>query len=91
MECLTVPAIVIAVSHMLRSTPFPKHQGSAEADMMAASVKLAATFDERQGVMRLLYSMAPKSARVVAEMLGFDPDMVIPLLEVRLGAASRYS
>ena len=51
--------------------------------MMAASLKLAATLEERQGVMRLLYQMAPESAKVVAEMLGFDPKMVIPLLEVR--------
>jgi hypothetical protein len=45
-------------------------------------MKSAATLDERRGVLTLLFQMAPEAAPATAEMLGFDPDMVLPLLQV---------
>lgn len=51
--------------------------------MMAASIKLSATLEERQGVMVMLNKLAPDSVSQAAEMLGFDPDLVMPLLKVR--------
>lgn len=60
---------------------FPPTRGSAESDMLAASMKSAATLDERRGVLTLLFQMAPEAAPATAEMLGFDPDMVLPLLQ----------
>lgn len=58
-------------------------QGSPESDMLAASMKKAASLDERRGVLTLLFQMSPEAAPAAAEMLGFDPDMVMPLLQVR--------
>jgi len=60
---------------------FPPSRGSPESDMLAASMKKAATLDERRGVLTLLFQMSPEAAPAAAEMLGFDPDMVMPLLQ----------
>ncbi|KAK9803595.1 hypothetical protein WJX72_003223 [[Myrmecia] bisecta] len=57
---------------------FPFARSSPEADMIATAMQQRGTLEERQAIFLTYGGMEPRTAALVAEMLGFDPDLVMP-------------
>lgn len=78
---------LLRIASVLNAFPLPP--GSAEAEAVGASVQQKFSLEERQ-IMFLTYgSMDYPTAGILAEMLGFNPDLVLPQLRAHLGARAR--
>ncbi|KAL3159780.1 hypothetical protein ABBQ38_010187 [Trebouxia sp. C0009 RCD-2024] len=69
---------------------FPLPPSSPQADMIAAAVQQRATLQERQALFFTYGGMEPNTASVMAEMLGFNPDLVMPQLQIELDAVQQH-
>lgn len=70
---------MLRLSALLGQFPLPRD--SAEGHIIAASISAKSTLEERQSIFLALGAMAPLHAPLVAELLGFDPELVLPRLE----------
>ena len=71
----------------LEALPLPA--GSAEAELVAGGVvKQAASLQFRRELFMAFGALSTRTAPLVAEMLGFDPGLVMPQLALQMGAAS---
>ncbi|DBA86176.1 TPA: hypothetical protein ACH3X1_005685 [Trebouxia sp. C0004] len=68
---------------------FPLQPRSPQADMIATAVQQRATLPERQALFFTYGGMEPSTASLVAEMLGFNPDFVMPQLHHELTTAQQ--
>lgn len=68
---------------------FPLEQGSAGAEAVGASLQQKFSLEERQDMFLTYGSMDYPTAGMLAEMLGFNPNLVLPQLRSHL--ASRRS
>ncbi|DBA73106.1 TPA: hypothetical protein ACH3X2_010045 [Trebouxia sp. C0005] len=68
---------------------FPLPPRSPQADMIATAVQQRATLPERQALFFTYGGMEPSTASLVAEMLGFNPDLVMPQLHHELTTAEQ--
>lgn len=64
-------------------------RGGAEPELIASSLADRSTIEERKKLFILFAQLAPEAADVVAEMLGFNPELVIPQLELELQQQGR--
>lgn len=73
---------LLALSKVLDAFPLPPN--TAEAAMVGASTEQRASLQFRKAVFLTFGAMNRAQAGAVAEMLGFDPELVVP----SLGAAA---
>ncbi|CAL8469335.1 g8876 [Coccomyxa elongata] len=73
---------LLRIAGLLESLPLPPR--SPHADMVAASISQRATLQEREAIFMTYGRMEPSTADRVAEMLGFDPALVLPQLHAAL-------
>ncbi|KAK9908012.1 hypothetical protein WJX75_001523 [Coccomyxa subellipsoidea] len=73
---------LLRIAGLLEALPLPPR--SPQADMVAASISQRATLQEREAIFMTYGRMEPSTADRVAEMLGFDPAMVLPQLHEAL-------
>jgi len=59
---------------------FPLPPGSAEAELVAAGVVKQTSLEFRKAVFLEFGSFSPQLAALVAEILGFNPELVMPVL-----------
>jgi len=73
------------MEHLLRLAAllgqFPLPRGSAEGEVISASIVGKSGLPERQSIFLTFGSMEPLNAPLMAELLGFDPELVLPQLE----------
>ena len=70
---------------------FPLPPGSAEAEMVAAGVVRQAPLDFRRAIFLEFGQVDRQLAALVAELLGFDPRLVMPELERQLAGAAQQA
>jgi hypothetical protein len=63
---------------------FPPALGSAESEAVGASLQQTFTLEERQAIFLTYGGMDYPTAGTLAEMLGFDPELVMPQLHAHL-------
>jgi hypothetical protein len=63
---------------------FPPAPGSAESEAVGASLQQTFTLEERQAIFLTYGGMDYPTAGTLAEMLGFDPELVMPQLHAHL-------
>ena len=69
----------------LRSFPLP--QGSPEAEMVGRAIQSQTSLEFRRAMFFAAGSSNLTTAPIIAEMLGFDPDLVMPNLLTQMAAA----
>ncbi|KAK9813536.1 hypothetical protein WJX73_005603 [Symbiochloris irregularis] len=74
------------VLHLLLSlkgltATFPLPPASAQAEMVASRLSSRASLNERQAVLQEFFSIDSSTADRVAELLGFNPELVLPTLQ----------
>jgi hypothetical protein len=70
---------LIKVAGTLHAFPLPP--GSAEAELVAAGVVKQTGLEFRKSLFFEFGAVSPQLASLVAEMLGFDPALVMPQLQ----------
>lgn len=75
---------LVKLSGLLEALPLPA--GSAEAELVAAGVRQQTTLQFRQNFFLAAGSVSEPAARLIAELLGFDPDLVMPQLDLARAA-----
>lgn len=75
---------LIKVAGTLHAFPLPP--GSAEAELVAAGVVKQTGLEFRKSLFFEFGAVSPQLAALVAEMLGFDPALVMPQLEAATAA-----
>jgi hypothetical protein len=79
--------VLVRLSGMLRMFPLPRN--SAEAEMVAASTKSQAQLELRRAIFFVAGTVDKGTAPIVAEMLGFNPELVMPHLDKYLEEEER--
>lgn len=79
--------VLVRLSGML--TMFPLPPNSAEAEMVAASTKSQAQLELRKAIFFVAGTVDKGTAPTVAEMLGFNPELVMPQLDKYLEGEER--
>lgn len=70
------------VAALLKAFPLPPY--SWEAEHVGESVKTTFSFDERKALLRMYFEQVdPASTGTLAELLGYDPEYVMPQLQRR--------
>lgn len=78
---------LVKLAQLLSNFPLPP--GSAEAELLAGSIQQQTTMEFRRSVFFTFGYMDPDRAPIVAEMLGFNPELVMPQLLLQLQAAEQ--
>ena len=79
--------VLVRLSGMLTMFPLPRN--SAEAEMVAASTKSQAQWELRRAIFFVAGTVDKGTAPIVAEMLGFNPELVMPQLDKYLEEEER--
>lgn len=80
-------AVLLRLSAMLREFPLPEN--SAEAEMVAHSIQKSTSLELRKDIFLVAGSVDASTAANVAELLGFNPDFVMPQLRRYLSSDSK--
>lgn len=71
---------LLKLTGLLTALPLP--EGSAQAELVAKGLERAATLNERRAIFLTYGCMTEeRSAALVAELMGFHPDLVLPQLQ----------
>lgn len=78
LHCAKVLQELLSLSKLLDAFPLPPN--TPEAAMVGASMEQRASLQFRKAVFLTFGAMNRAQAGAVAEMLGFDPELVVPAL-----------
>lgn len=77
---------LIRLAGALQTFPLPR--GSAEAELVAAGIAKQTSVEFRKSIFFEFGAVSPDLAALAAELLGFNPDLVMPVLRQRQAAAA---
>lgn len=67
--------LMTKLSNLLESFPLPRN--SAEGEVIASTISTKTTVEERKAIFLAVKAQSPSTAPLIAELLGFDPDLVL--------------